>query len=69
MFLTQEEIRELTGKRARSAQSLALNHMGLIYKIRPDGSIAVLESHVRKEMGGMLDFKKQEIHEPNWAAL
>ncbi len=39
--LTKDELQELTGKVRPSAQSRALNTMGIDYTTRPDGTIAV----------------------------
>lgn len=44
--LTPQELETLTGKRRPSAQSRALDFMGVFYRKRPDGSLAVLASHV-----------------------
>jgi hypothetical protein len=65
MFLTAEELRELTGYRQRHAQERALALMGISYKLRPDSSIAVLKAHVEKEMGAAA-VKQQKRSEPHW---
>ncbi len=69
MFLTPDEIHALTGKKFRSAQSDALRFMGIEHKIRPDGSIAVLKSHIEKEFGGTEKTKSEPKIEPNWSAI
>ena len=51
MFLDDEELEMLTGKQRRSAQAKALCFMGIEHKLRPDGSVAVLRSHVEKMFG------------------
>lgn len=51
MFLTDEELTELTAKRQKAARVRALNSMGVQHKIRPDGSVAVLRSHVERLFG------------------
>ena len=53
MFLTKEELQELTGRTRRDAQVAALRSMGIEHRIRPDGSPAVLRAHVEQagEMG------------------
>lgn len=67
-LLTHQELWELTHKKTFSAQKRALNSMGIDYKIRPDGTPAVLRSHLEKTMGGVIE-KKRERTEPNWGAL
>lgn len=67
MFLTPEELIELTGKRQAAAQVRALRFMGLEHRIRPDGSVAVLTEHVLTEMGIKTPkSKKEKEWEPNW---
>jgi len=51
MFLTISELRQLTGKIHRNAQACVLCAMGIEHKLRPDGSVAVLLSHVESLMG------------------
>lgn len=69
MFLTQDEIVELTGKRRRESQRQVLNALGVVYKVRPDGSLVVARAHAMKEFGVAEDKKKQKDVEPNWGAL
>lgn len=49
MLLTAREVAELTGRERRPAQCRALDAMGVPYRVRPDGSPAVLryEPHRR----------------------
>jgi hypothetical protein len=68
LFLTPEEIKQLTGKEKRNAQIRALNQMGIVHKVRADGSPVVLESHVNKVLGGSVQTKNKEA-EPNWGAM
>lgn len=51
MFLTEDELTELTGKRQNAARARALNSMGVQHKTRPDGSVAVLRAHVERLFG------------------
>ena len=51
-LLTAVELRELTGRVRRSAQVLALRFMGIEHHVRPDGSVAVLRSHVEQLFAG-----------------
>jgi hypothetical protein len=54
VFLTADEICELTGAKWRSAQARALGMMGIESKTRPDGSLVVLRAHVEKVLGGVV---------------
>jgi hypothetical protein len=59
MFLTEDELTELTGKRQNAARARVLNGMGVQHKTRPDASIAVLRAHVERLFG-----EKPSAHEP-----
>lgn len=70
MFLDAEEIRSMTDRKTHSAQRKMLNALGIVYKVRADGSLLVLRSHVERELGGALPAtasKKEFI--PNWSAV
>lgn len=72
MFLTKDEVIELTGKKQRSAQAAVLNALGITYKVRPDGSLVILRSHVEQKLGivpakPVLD--PRLTWEPNWDAF
>ena len=72
MFLTPEELVELTHAKRRDTQIRALRMMGIEYKLRPNGTPAVLCSHIEKVFGGQSSQGKtisSERTEPNWAAL
>lgn len=70
MFLTPEEIIEMTDRQQRAAQRAVLNALGIIHKVRPDGSLAVLRTHVEREFGGApTGAKAKAACEPNWDAL
>jgi hypothetical protein len=67
MFLTADEIENLTAKQRRAAQRVVLNALGIQHKVRPDGSLAVLRSHVEREFGGALPAgAAKKPQEPNW---
>ena len=51
MFLTDQELIELTHRSRCDAQQRALRHMGIDFKTRPDGSVAVLRAVVEKAFG------------------
>lgn len=61
MFLTPEEISELTGRIQYDAQARALNFMGIEHKRRPDGSLVVLRAHVNSMLGAGESAKVKEF--------
>lgn len=65
MFLTDQELTELTGKRQNAARIRVLNSMRVQHKIRPDGSIAVLRAHVERIFGEKKSNPKMEW-QPAW---
>lgn len=71
MFLSEDELASLTHKRRKDAQQKELRFMGIDFRLRSDGSIAVLREHIVKEFGGNEEIKlKQNIRvEPNWDAI
>ena len=70
MFLSPDEIIELTGRHRRDAQVTQLNKMGIVYKVRADGAVVVLTAHVHKEFDGdAASAKKVKETEPNWGAV
>lgn len=69
MFLTNDEMRLLTNRVQYSAQIRALSAMGIEHRVRPDGSLAVLRSHVERLFGGMTESRQRSSVEPNWGAL
>lgn len=52
IFLTRDEIRQLTGRMRHKSQDLVLSTMGIEHKVRPDGSMLVLRAHVEQSLGG-----------------
>lgn len=70
MFLSTDEIKNLTGKHQKTAQMRALKHMGIEHKVRPDGALVVLRSHIEKLLDGAVQLiKSDRLLEPNWSAL
>lgn len=69
MFLEPAEVRALTNRTQRVAQAAALRAMGIEHKIRPDGSVAVLRSHVEQQMGGGAARNDGKQSEPDWEAV
>lgn len=70
MFLTDEELYELTQRETSPAQVKQLRHMGIEHRVRADGSVAVLKSHIDKTFDGIADKPvKIEHAEPNWGGV
>lgn len=67
IVLTDIELEQLTGRKRRDAQLRALRFMGIDHKIRPDGSLAVLRTHVERELGATTATTKST--EPDWRTL
>jgi hypothetical protein len=63
MFLTNEEVVQLTGRKRHPAQVRALRGMGIEHRVRPDGSVAVLRALVDALFG--LE-KRQGTEEPHY---
>lgn len=61
MILTQEQISELTGRRRRDAQAKVLRYMGIEFRQRPDGSLAVSQAHVDAVLGAPAHGKAKEF--------
>ena len=51
MFLRNEEIVALTNRQRSAAQVRALRTMGIEHRVRPDGTVAILRSHVEYLLG------------------
>ncbi|VVE41948.1 hypothetical protein PCO31111_04222 [Pandoraea communis] len=69
-FLTQDEIREMTGRVRYKSQALVLSAMGIEHKVRPDGSILVLRMHVEQSLGGTTKNQtRQRVYEIDRSAL
>jgi hypothetical protein len=66
MFLDDDEIAALTKKRRHDAQARALRFMGIEFKPRPDGSLAVLRVHVEKQLGEGVVSKAKRKTEPRF---
>jgi len=69
-FLTKDEVAEMTGRTQRASQTRELTHMGVIHKLRADGSVLVLRAHIEQLLGYQPTEKAKKPHfEPNWAAV
>ena len=52
MLLTEAELEELTRRHRVDARKRALDAMGIPYRVRHDGTLAVLRSHVERDPSG-----------------
>jgi hypothetical protein len=69
MFLTADELKEMTKRTQHRAQVQVLRALGIEHKVRPDGSVLVLRSHVEKQLGGGVTSTSMRKREPNWSAI
>lgn len=70
MFLDDDELQSMTKRKQRSAQAKMLRSMGIAFKERADGTLAVLRAHVEKEFGAGKDRQsKAKEFVPNWSGL
>lgn len=69
LFLSSDEVRELTSRVQNSAQARVLNAMGIEHRRRPDGSVAILRSHIEQLFGVTQPTQQRHQSEPNWGAL
>ena len=69
MFLTRDEVKEMTGKQKCAAQAKVLNSMGIAHKVRPDGTVLVLRSHVIEQLGGNPDANVTELRDQPLGAV
>jgi len=69
MFLNDQELYELTGKFRRDAQARVLRYLGIDHRVRADGGVVVLKSHIEKSLGGTEEKKIRVRNEPNWNAI
>lgn len=69
MFLTKDEVFVATGKRQRSLQSQELTHLGIVHKIRSDGSILVLRAHFDEVMGLNFQTKMRKPVQIDWSHI
>lgn len=68
-FLDVTEVAQLTGRTRSDAQVRALRFMGIEHKVRPDGSVAVLRSHVQQVFGDSGAAPATQNVEPDWNAV
>lgn len=70
MFLNDHELYELTHRHRRDAQVRALRHLGILHRVRADGSVVVLKEHIKKVLGGNEEKNvRVKNAEPNWSGV
>ena len=70
MFLSEDELFSLTGKKQYSAQVKALRSMGIEHRVRPDRFVLVSRKHIEKLLDGdSADVRISRRIEPNWEAM
>jgi hypothetical protein len=67
MFLNNDEVFDLTGRRQRASQAQMLRAMGIEHKIRPDGRVIVLRRHVEQLLGIKAERRAKAAFEPDWS--
>jgi hypothetical protein len=70
MFLSAEELKQLTGRCRAGAQIAALRSMGVEHKVNAAGKVLVLRRHVEELLGiAAGDHGNVRSYVPNWGAL
>jgi len=69
LVLSEDELRELTGRVRRDSQMTQLRTLGIEGRQRGDGSIVVDRSHYNSVMGVADVEPKEKEWEPNWGAM
>ncbi|TCG04617.1 hypothetical protein BZM27_39650 [Paraburkholderia steynii] len=68
LFLTIDEMVDLTGKHKRNSQVAALRSMSIEHKVRADGRVMVLRKHVEQIFGVVTQKGETEEFIANWDA-
>jgi hypothetical protein len=67
MFLSGEELSSMTNRVQHKAQAKMLRSMGVEFRTRADGTLAVLRAHVDKVFGNAAEsVPKKKSFQPNW---
>ncbi len=69
MFLTHNELAELTERRTKSSQIAWLKVNGFRYVIGANGNPKVLREYVHAKLCGTVAATAPAASEPNWGAL
>ena len=68
IFLTAEEIVDLTGLIQFRAQQRWLQEHGFVFHVRADGRPVVSRRHTEQQIGVEIERQRVEV-EPNWEAI
>ena len=68
MFLTPEQLNELTDRRQSASQARILREMGIEHKVRADGRVMVLREHVKEQFGAREAKQSAPVEAFNWSA-
>lgn len=69
IYLTIEELKEITGRVMASAQIRWLRSQGFTVLARADGRPLVSRNHFEAMMGGQHYQSKAQVHEPDFSTL
>jgi hypothetical protein len=69
LFLSADEVIELTKRQRHAAQRRALIGLGITFRVRRDGSLAVLRAHVEEMFGVQGRHSTPKEIEPDWDAM
>lgn len=70
MFLNKKELYELTDRKRVDAQIKELHKLEITFRLRGNGTIAVLREHVQREFGGKIETTKKVVpFKLNWDGL
>ncbi|NYT38921.1 DUF4224 domain-containing protein [Allopusillimonas soli] len=70
IFLSPEEVKNLTRRSRSDAQIRALRFMGIEHRVRADNTVAVLREHVRQVFGVLHgSARRPKEVEPDWSAI
>lgn len=51
LFLTHDELEEVTGAKQLKSQQQRLSELGLVWRLRADGALLVLRGHLENTFG------------------
>lgn len=69
MFLSGDDIITMTGRKRSDAQRRVLTTMGVEFRARPDGSLAVLRAHIEKLFGACTNTSAKRKTAPDFSQV